>query len=452
MQKNNHYRFKFLNSMLWNSLDSVIAQVLVTAHHIILKSFAGPEFHGIFASYISIVYTLIPFFNFGFDYSLSAHLKDFIKTKNNLLSLLVFQFLPQFAFTCLAAHLISQPFIYSTFFTSAITPEISFWLKCVFIIEYIRKSTRSFLQLMLHTKVTAIVEILGTFLYMSTFWIVSWALNIQPTLLIAFKLLAISALIQTLILFISSFSIFSSLTGDASLINSDLKDAHLGMIKARFGIWTNHIFSQINYSNFVVPLSSACFGPAQASILAILMNSARCVKLFFQKSLGVSSLALLSQTKQDTISKDAIYSYPVYYLYNLSAPLLIFFLINSAKLSSLLSDNQIVWHLVSLACFLSVIEGAISVYEKFYISEKRIFLFSFLNSAASIVLFILAYHFLIFTNLTQFFLFFFLIRTLVLLLVIALSHYFLKFSPIPSLNGYILSAAALFSALFYLLL
>jgi len=439
--------------MIWNSLDSVVAQALVTVHHIMLKAFAGPELHGMFASYVSIIYTFIPFFNLGFDYSLSPYLKDFIQTKKNFLSLVLFQFLPQLAFTCLAAHLISQPFFYNAFFTSTITAKISFWLKWIFIVEYIRKSARSFLQLMLYTEATAIVEILGTFLYMATFWILAWMLNWQLSLLMAFKLLALSSSLQTVILCIRSIKIFLSLDPNSThLTNTNLTSAHQGMTQTRMGIWANHLVSQINYSNFVVPFSSACFGPAQASALAILMNSARCVKLFFQKGLGVSSLALLSQpNSHENTSKDTMYSYPMYYLYNLSVPLLIFFFLNSSKLSYLFSDKQIVWHLVSLACFLSVIEGAISVYEKFYIAEKRMYLFSVLNSIASIILFVLAYKFLIFTSLTQFFLFFFIIRTAVLIVIITLSHYFLKFSPIPSFNYYILSAATLFSVLFYLL-
>jgi len=376
-----------------------------------------------------------------------------MKSKNNFASLILFQFLPQLIFTCLAIHLISQPFVYNALFSSTITIEISFWLKCIFIIEYIRKSVRSFLQLMLYTQATAVVEIMGTFLYMAIFWISAWSLNWHLSLTLAFKLLALSSLLQTGALIISALGIYLSLEHNSiPTTNANLTSTHQAMTKTRMGIWANHLVGQINYSNFVVPFSSACFGSAEASILAILMNSARCVKLFFQKGLGVSSLALLSQTNdQNDTSKGVMYSYPMYCLYNLAAPLLIFFSINSSKLAYLLADTQIVWHLVSLACFLSVIEGAISVYEKFYIAEKRSYLFAALNSIASIALFVLAYQFLIFNSLTQFFLFFFLIRTAVLILIITLSHYFLKFSPIPSFNYYILSATTLFSVLFYLL-
>lgn len=447
MQKSNHY--KFMHSMFWNSLDSVMAQGLVTAHHILLQVFAGPEFHGLFASYTSLIYTFIPFFNLGFDYALSAYLKDFTQTKKSFISLLLFQFLPQLLFTMLVVHLISKPFFYNIFFTSTITPEIAFWLKSAFIIEYIRKSLRSFLQLMLHTRTTALVEIIGTFSYMAMFWILAWLFNIQPTLVLSFKLLATFALIQTAILLTRTIKIYSSF--DSTDKTNNIFSAHQGISKSRVTIWANHLTSQINYSNFMVPFSNACFGPAQASVLAILMNCARCIKLFFQKGLGTSSLAIISQHSEQNTAKDSKYAYPIHYLYNLSVPLLIFFLVNSSKLSHLFTDNQTVWYLASIACLLSIVEGAISVYEKFYIVEKKVHLYFILNSMGSILLFIAAYYFSVFNSLAHFFLFFFLIRSIALISIITLSHHLFKLSHTPSFNTYILATATLFSFLFFLL-
>jgi len=452
MQKPNQFKHKFISSIFWNSLDSIIAQVLITAHHVMLKAFTGAEFHGIFASYSSIIYTFIPLFNLGFDYSLSAHLKDFIQTRKSFISLLLFQFLPQLFLTGLIAHLISQPFFYNLFFTTSVTPEIAFWLKSTFLLEYARKSLRSFLQLMFYTHITALVEIFGTLFYMATFWALAWLLHINPTMLLAFQLLALSAIIQIITLLVSSIKVFWTFSSEAEKTSSNLYSAHKGITQTRIGIWANHITSQINYSNFMIPFSNSCFGPTQASLLSILLNSARCIKLFFQKGLGISSLALIAHPfDQQSTPKDVKYSYPLYYLYNLSLPLLIFFLINSSKLSYLIGDNQVVWHLTSIACFLSIIEGAISVYEKFYIAEKKIYLFSIINSAGSAILFATAYYFLIFNNLSQFFLFFFLIRVIALTLIIYLSHYIFKLSPTPFINAYILAAATLFSVIFYLL-
>lgn len=433
--------------MLWNSIDSVLAQAFITIHHILLQTFAGAEFHGIFASAISIIYTFIPIFNLGFDYSLSIYLKKFTQTKKNFISILTIQFLPQLFLICLIAHLLSHYFP-----NSQISPEAISWLKYIFIIEYIRKSSRSFLQLMLDSKITASVEILGTLFYMFLFWLLVLLFQVKLTIILGLKLLALSVILQAFILLIRIFHIFSKLDSKIDDTNTHLITMHQDIAKTRIGIWLNHIASQVNYSNFVIPFSNACFGSAQASLLSVLMNSARCVTLFFQKGLGISSLALLSQANNNqNTSKNSKHSDPIYYLYNLSAPLIIFFLLNASKLSYLFSNNTIVWHLASLACFLSIIEGALSVYEKFYITEKKIYLFSITNSLGSIILFGLTYKFLIFNSLIQFFLCFFLVRVTSLLAIILTSHHLLKIPSIPYLNSYMLATATFFSILFYLL-
>lgn len=432
---------QFLHGIRWNALDSIISQGLLVAHHIAVRYFLGPVFHGEFGTAFSILYSLLVIVNMGLDSSLSPIFTYISANKRAALLLSRRIFFPQLTilmFSFIILVLVAQRQVAFNFLTGPISIIIGVTL----IIESIRKSCRTFLQLALRSRLTAITEISGMIAYLIIVW--SWFFaGFGMTLMSAFITLLIISSIQLIILAVGIHAWYTQLPDTTNTLPATIS---WRLAKSRFFVGSNQIISQLFTSNFLVPFFAVTCGLNFASFFKIISSVAQWITLVGQKIFGITGAAILARTKELSLeTKRAVFIAMTHKLYQVLYILLICVIINGTTLyitqCSVYPPQAITIGVTMLV--LSFLESFFVLFDRWYIIEER------------------AYYLLFFTTLSCMFLYFsgsyillslVIIRVITIMLLTLFSFYYWSLRPSLKIEKESLGIALILSLLIYIII
>lgn len=351
----------------WNFFDIIFTQAILILHNIFLKKIIGQYFHGALSIILSLFYLLTIILNLGLDQTLPLIIKENKNIKNILIkqSILI-TFLTLIIFFILIflnkielidLNLINKDYSEKIdFFTLSI-------ISIAFISENIRKTLRSFLQLILVSKVTALTETVGTYAVLFSIWS-SYLLNININIRYCFILLLISSLIQNLILiyYFNKYNKYKSIDNKS-------------FIKERFYNTLLQTSSQLFNSNFLIPICSLYLSLNTASNLRIYFSVIQFLSLIIVKNLSIYlNLNFLYNQK----NFQHLFKIITEFFYKILAIIIIILLTNIKDIYTILFANFF-------------IESIFILYEKIFILEKSSFLIFIINifNIALISLFLL---------------------------------------------------------------
>ncbi len=380
------YLQQFHRGIVWTLIGSIGSQGLVILYHIFYRAYVGPVKHGTMGCLLSLVYLCIAVTNIGLDKTLAPFLETFSESRKRFTLFTQIFLVPQliflgmlciFFYTKFSSALISVPFFSSL--ADVLTPSLLLYLLLTFILESMRKTLKTFLQLSFYFRFAALVELLG----MSTNLLCILFLYTRGslTLLSSWQVMAAVSLLQLIVLSIGMFGLYYSLpTEEATAL--PLGKLFLRFSKTRLFSWALQCLNQLYSGNFLVPMCALQFGIESASLMKVITSISYWITLIGKKVFGVTSNALLAHLKSRSseTQKDAFH-----YLTNVFNQalygILIFLIINGRKIALLQYDGTqgISWSLLYFMLALTFFESFFILYERWYILEEDTLIYLIFN-------------------------------------------------------------------------
>lgn len=354
----------FFKNTLWSLLDTVAVQAILIIHNIFLQKLIGLNFHGLLSSILGVFYILIIIANFGLDYTLPFFINLYAKDKKNLIRFLKITASSQAALVLTLALLAT--FLLILFNKFEILDNITILIiSATFILESLRKTLRTFLQLVLSSKITALTEATVTYIYIAILWI-CYLLNFNITIKYCFILLFLASLVQNILLAYAFYKYYLSIPDNThnsdSRLNYDLDNK---MLQTRAYNMLTQLSSQSFNSNFLIPIFSLYLSLDKVSNLKLCFSIVQFIGLIIIKNLSVF-LNTLFLYKREYYEK--LYQKISKLIYYILCFVMLFLIINSINTS------------FNFIIFLTVfIEPFLVFYEKIFILEKQSIYIAILN-------------------------------------------------------------------------
>ncbi len=368
------YLKQFTFGILWTLIDSVGSQGLVILYHILYRSFAGHEEHGILSCLLSLVYLCVALSNIGLDKSLAPFLEIFTASKKRLQLFGAVFLVPQMLFLIVLCTIVyvfiplgSVPLLSQL--ASFISKPVIGYVFLVFLLESLRKTVRTFLQLSFYFRFAAFVELIGISLNVVGITVLYYASKLS--LLSSWQLLAASSLIQLVVLAVGMGYLYSTLSQDAEKIA--LYGLFKRVSKTRLFAWGVQSLNQLYSGNFLVPICALQFGVASASLMKVITSISYWITLVAKKVFGVTSNALLAHLKSRSMDTQKEAFHYLTEVFNQALYGLLIFLIINGKKIALHQFNgapTITWSLLYFMLILTFFESFFVLYEKWYILEE----------------------------------------------------------------------------------
>lgn len=440
-------------TFFWNLFDTILTQGFLILHNVLIRNFFGSEFHGQFGSLLAFFYFLVAICNLGLNRSIAPHINTIINSKKNFRSFLIWHIVPHIFFLLFCILFASGIIFYFKVLSFENTILISI-IALAFLFESIKKIGKSFLQLTLYTIITSLTEVIGIILYLIIVWAIYY-IGFPFSLTLSWIVLFIISFFQMSVFIITIFSIYKNLKSNQTKQNN-LTLNNSSIIKTRFFGWSYQLCSEICNTNFLVPLCAIYFGQSQASFFKIISAISQWINLIIQKGFGISSVALLTNTKSILVTtQKKIFSLLSFILHHLIYLILIFILINGKKiiLSQATQTNTLVtWIGLYLMITLTITDAFSTVYQSWFIVQNKInYLFLF-YSLGFLIVYLLHYSFSSFLNLSIFLSVISIFRILFFLILIFYSYFKWGLSPEIKINPRVVTLAFFISFLVYLYL
>jgi hypothetical protein len=391
------YSTQFKQGLLWNFIDSGGSQGLVILFHLFFRAYAGPFLHGIMGCMLSVLYLGVTVANLGLDPSMAPYLETFTANRASLRSSIKKFIIPQLILLCILAA-----FFYTSFQTLRyvwpiigsialhLTNTLVILFSLTFVTESVRKIIRNFLQLSFYTRITALIEILGTAAYLIGVIVAYWADSLD--LVMSWSLLFLSSVGQLVLLLIALAHRYYSLESHGAVHTISVRR----MLPTRFFSWSNICINQIFSGNFLVPVCAFHFGIESASLMKVISSIAYWIKLIAQKVFGISGNALLAHLKSRTPElQRSAFNYLASLTNQALYGLLIFFVINGKKLALMQMAHPVHlnWSILYFMLILTFLEGFFVLYEKWYIFEEKASVFFLFNGISIALIYVSTFAF-----------------------------------------------------------
>ncbi len=384
------YFTQFRWTLIWNLIDSVGTQGLLILYHYLFRTLFGVLVHGAMGCTLSVFFLSVIICNGGLDASFAPFFETYTENRKSFKAFLLFILLPQLIFVSLCAALFYSSFVLLVNHIPllAVLKEytnftVVGFMSMAFISESLRKSCRTFLQLAFYTRLTAIVELIGTACYIP-FLITIAYLHLRMTLSLAWLALLILSLAQVGALLIGMIVFFIRLP------TTHLKEKvswrlFPRLFKTRFFAWSNQCVQQIFSGNFLVPVCALHFGIEQASLMKVISSISIWIMLISQKVFGISGNALLAHLKTRSLeTQQQAFAFLSRILNQTLYFLLTFLIINGKKLAALqlAPATHVTWSLLYFMLLISFFESFFVLYEKWYIFEEKAQYYFFFNATS----------------------------------------------------------------------
>lgn len=444
----------FTRSMAWNAFESVLYQLALLGHQLVLFQATPHATYGLIGTIFSLIYLCALITNFGLDVSLGVFIKQATASRQNFKKLFYLQLLPEY--TLLASFfiiaLLCQPLLGQQLILQyGLSKSMIVILASLVFFEGTKKTLRMILQLAFMNHKTAIVEVATIISYISMVWI-GYFLGYPISIPLVFIPMLITSVLSWVVLCIFVYDFYRELP--ATSLDEVSWDTQWRMVHNRFFNFLNQISHMVFSSNFLVPFFAVLFGLGQAGLLKIVSYISYCITVILQKVFGLSGNMLLAHLK-DAPHEDKQHAFVIItnYLHQALYGIIIFFIINHQSLSYLnsLPAAGITLSLMYLFLIINFSENFFIAYEKFYITqEKAGHLFMF-NIIVMSLLGLVIYHAAVLSQLTLLLLIIS-IRLIAFLGLSFLSFYQWRIKPTFAIHPRYALYSFLFSVGFFILL
>ena len=381
----------FKRGLYWNLFDSLSSQGLVIFFHLLLRTFYGTDLHGRMGCLLSVFYIALVLCNAGLDQSIAPFLEGFTKNRYAFQAFFFRVLLPQVPIILLNLFLllgVSLFVVPQILFPLNISSAFYFLIGISFILESIRKTCRTFLQLIFYNKLTACVET-GNMVIYTSFIVLCHYFEISLSLESLWGAFTFLIAAQTAILAGGIAVFYSKLPHEIS--SKEPLGLTTRMLTTRLFTWANQSMAQLFSGNLLVPLCALKFGLEYASLMKVMSTISQWVSLISQKTFGISSNALLAHLKSRSL---ATQQQAFFYLSSLLAQVLcflgIFLLFNGKKIVLFYVDSAspVSWPLLYFMLINNFLESLFVLYEKWYIFEEEAFYVLLFNALSFTALYI----------------------------------------------------------------
>lgn len=364
----------FFSGLRWGAIEQFTAQLALLIHQFFLFRLCGPSSYGHISVLFSFVWLIGALMNFGFDQTLSPFFADSLRNRfifrKTVLQPLILQ-------TVILGVGASLSFLIIPHMTSvAISPTLWLLLAACSAAEGFRRSLRIILQFSGRYKSVASIEIMYSFIYIGLVWSMYWVgIPFAPIMLLS-TLLFVNALSIILLL-----GFFREFYYSLPLGENSYSPPYKLMLQTRAFGYTNQIINQLFSTSFLVPLTAALLGKESSAVAALTGYLSYFIGSLFKRTFGVASGASFAQARREVNgTKQALFAQATSLLFGSLAALIIalpFML--SLFLYCIDCPSTIRYTPLYLLFFITLSEHLLMTYERFFLTEDQIHLFTIYN-------------------------------------------------------------------------
>ncbi|MDR3645926.1 MAG: hypothetical protein P4L22_00110 [Candidatus Babeliales bacterium] len=382
----------FNRSIKWNTIEAVVYQAVLTAHHIFLFSAVDKLNYALIGTVFSLLYLTIVFLNLGLDKSLATFFVDYTKTKANFKKYFLSQLFLQvilLVFVGLIGVMFKDSIscLFSSNFKCP-TLESSIWIIIALLLlsESLKKTFRTFAQLAFLNKQTTSIEICAIILYFATVW-GYYLITAKISLLTILVPFVLESLISNIFLLIITYNYYKTI----SQTELAPKIAIASIVSNRFFVYINQISHMFFSGNFIIPFLASIYSLEHISTLKLTNNIAVFITVLMERIFGITSAALLTHVKFLQISdRRQALNISTSKLYNILYAIIIFLIINFKFLSSYkIAISDMNWMPIYLFLALLIFENFFITYEQYLIVEGKSYYLMFINSISALLFYII---------------------------------------------------------------
>jgi hypothetical protein len=364
----------FFSGLRWGAIEQFTAQLALLVHQFFLFKVCGASSYGHISVLFSFVWLVGALMNFGFDQTLSPFFADSLRNRFVFRKIVLQPLIIQTAILALGAttSFCIIPFITST----SIDQTLWLLLSACSAGEGFRRSLRIILQFSGRYKSVASIEIMYSFIYIGLVWSMHWiGIPFAPIMLLS-TLLFVNTLSIILLAGIFREFYYSLPATDGTYI-----PPYKLMLQTRFFGYTNQIINQLLSTSFLVPLTAALLGKESSAVAALTGYLSYFIGSLFKRTFGVASGASFAQARREVNgTKRALFAQATSLLLGALTVLIValpFML--SLFLYCIDCPSTIHYTPLYLLFFITLSEHLLMTYERFFLTEDQIHLFTFYN-------------------------------------------------------------------------
>jgi hypothetical protein len=367
-----HHQYTY--NIRWSIIESIIFQGFLFAHQYLLFSVTDAHFYGITGTLFGGAYFLVKFFDLGLNKTLVSYYNDYATNAHSLNIFLQKQLLP----TGIAYIITIGSFFFLRYFC---TQSIPFFSSCDFFLlsiialfiatESIKALAKKLLQLSHHFRYVALCEIGFIVCYQSIIWSYYFFTR-QLTLPFIFGVCAVMSLCEVIGLLFFVFRWRAMLPSRPLAEHSQVALPSAIIIYNRVFSFTHAMGKQVFSANILVPLFAYLFGFECAALLKLVSYLTHSISSVIEKIIDPTSSALFVHSKNETWEKkQEFFSMASHVSYHLVICILIFLVINSAKLLSISTVSLATLSYLILYFLIHYFENFFIIVERFYVAHGR---------------------------------------------------------------------------------
>lgn len=371
---NNNTYSNFKSGLQWNTLEGIWYQVALTIHNIFLFKVIGQEHYGLVGTLFSSLYFLISITNLGLDSSLGPFFTIFSKSKQHFKYLLLPQLIPEIILFSICAFLVcfTTPHLLNSFPAfKNVDYVILSCLGLLLVLEGVKKTLRTLLQLAFWNRVTTVIEITSVTSYITAVWVL-YILKVKLSLYSLFIPMLCMSTVSTALLGWYIHAWYLTLPSTTQPL--DLSAVYWRVIRSRvftYSIQLGHLFFS---ANFLVPFFALQCGLEQAGVFKLMCNIAYSLTIIVQKIFGISTDAFFAHIKDQSLEvKQNAFKLITRHMYPLLYIVIIFCCLYGKKILMLqtVHEGGLSGTLIVLFFITHFSEHFFMVYEKFFIVEEK---------------------------------------------------------------------------------
>ena len=377
---------RFINSVVWNAVESIVYHAVLLAHQIALFKTITPANYGLIGSIFAIIYLVITLMNLGLDASLAPFFTRFSTNRQAFYQFAITQILINYIlYACiLCGVFITQYFFAPSLFINVDTLSLTL-IAAIIATESIKRTAKVLLQLAFKFKYTVFGEIGTITMFVCLVWggfIYGFELN--STLI--FSSMLIVSIIETVLFCLFLYRWYQALP--THKIPTQQKIGwQIG--KTRIFNYCNQISKLIISGNLLVPFFAASFGLESAGILKLASNITHSITTVLEKIFGTSSSVILAQARNmDLGAKQKLFLFMTNRSNQILLCCLVFCLVNYHSLLDTSATSLL--PILYLYFLIHFCDTFFIIYETFYVTEERanyLLLFNMISLAWFVLIF-----------------------------------------------------------------
>jgi len=395
---------KFVYSLKWNSLESILYYFILAAHQLLLRTITNTTTYGTIGTLFALIYLTITIMNFGLDLSIGPFFSTYKSCKKQFRHYLIKQLLIQALIYCAAATVIFL-ILATGYLPIKDMPPLALPLSSIIAIliisEGIKKCLRIILQLAFLMHITTAVELFYIISYVALIWMYYFIWG-GLSLYVVFIPMLILSFCATISLCWATYGLYRSIPKSSVDMRSQCEVSSHEMCShevcsGKACLHTACSWKKIGYnrlsnygyqltktlftSNFLIPFFAIKCGLSLAALFELVTAFNQFITIIIQKIFGITGQSLLSHVKHRSLTDKRVAFefannklYPL--LYGIIAAIFVIYKPLLAFKSAHFADGSSSIGFLFFALLFS--ENFIILYEKwFVIEEKTVYLILF---------------------------------------------------------------------------